>query len=626
MKKSLLILMAFFFCGAAMATETEEVAESTEQSSSSEYEERMESLRNTLQNVSSYGSKYSSAYTTLDANYSAATDTTTLKPKKKFKWLVEREGIEGHKFMQDMTWVGVPIFVAGIIAKSEKHAFRQNYNDPHANTRLVTKFKTGIDDYTQFFGPALTLGLKIGGVEGRSDWTRMLASAGMGYAAMAIMVNSIKYTASEMRPDGSTANSWPSGHTATSFVGATILHKEYGLTRSPWYSIAGYGVATATGVMRVLNNRHWVSDILSGAGIGILCGELGYALSDVIFKKKGLLRDDLHREPGLSNHPSFFQISMGMGLGKNELNFGAEDDEGNPLNLKFGVSTVVSAEGAYFFNKYVGLGGRLAVKSSPIKGWNNFLNTAQMGSRDYTDYLSSIDATFFPGQKVVSDMVTGYELTIESDHMTEFVGSVGLYFNIPLSKRFTLGLKGLVGRSVMQSLDIDGRSTGKVLDVSYDLYKNESKGEMQYFVKDRHVDYDLNAIGDGMTSYDALSNMQSFVNINNISVARNNDGSEKTYSAEWDFLTVDGKASTSWGTGIWLAYDYKDSYTWKVFCDFDYTEKNFTLSYKPYGHLQSAMPEMVELYRLLQEPLSTEYSIKKAMKSWVLGGSFAISF
>lgn len=631
MKKQLLFLMSLFLCGTAMAVETQEATESTEQSteqvSSSEYEARMSSLRNTLQNVSSYGSKYSSAYTTLDADYSAATDTTSLKPKKKkFKWLVEREGVEAPTFMQDMTWVGVPIFIAGIIAKSEKHAFRQNYNDSHANTRLVTKFKTGIDDYTQFFGPALTLGLKIGGVEGRSDWTRMLASAGMGYAAMAIMVNSIKYTASEMRPDGSTANSWPSGHTATSFVGATILHKEYGLTRSPWYSVAGYGVATATGVMRVLNNRHWVSDILSGAGIGILCGELGYALSDVIFKKKGLLRSNMHREPGLSAHPSFFQISMGMGLGRNELNFGAEDDEGNPLNLKFGTSTVVSAEGAYFFNKYVGLGGRLAVKSSPIKGWNNFLNTAQGGARDYTNYLAALDNAFFPGQKVISSAVTDYELSIESDHMTEFVGSVGLYFNIPLSKRFTLGLKGLVGRSVMASLDIDGHAKGKVLDVAYDLYKNEMPGEMQYFLNNQHVDYDMNKIDDGMTSYDALSNMQSFVNLVNIAPVRNDDGTEKTYSTDWDFLTVDGKGSTSWGTGIWLAYDYKDSYTWKIFCDFDYTDKSYTMSYKPFGHLQHAMPEMIELYRLLQEPLTAEYSIKKAMKSWVLGGSFAITF
>ena len=187
-------------------------------------------------------------------------------------------GVKPYKFMDDMTFVGIPLFVAGWAIKGDKAMFRVNQKAEQGgkkNTQLLTDFKTGIDDYTQFFGPAMVVGLKLGGYEGRSDWPRLLASAGMSYAIMAALVNGIKYTAKEMRPDGSTANSWPSGHTATAFVGATLLHKEYGLTRSPWWSVAGYGVATATGVMRVLNNRHWISDIMSGAGIGIMSTELG---------------------------------------------------------------------------------------------------------------------------------------------------------------------------------------------------------------------------------------------------------------------------------------------------------------------------------------------------------------
>lgn len=73
---------------------------------------------------------------------------------------------------------------------------------------------------------------------------------------MATLVETMKYSVRELRPDGSTNNSFPSGHTATAFSAATILHKEYGMTRSPWYSIAGYMLTTATGCMRVFNNRH----------------------------------------------------------------------------------------------------------------------------------------------------------------------------------------------------------------------------------------------------------------------------------------------------------------------------------------------------------------------------------
>ena len=156
-------------------------------------------------------------------------------------------GVKPYKFMDDMTFVGVPIFLAGLAIKGDKAMFRVNNKEGKENTQLLTNFKTGIDDYLQFFGPAAVVGLKLGGYEGRSDWPRLLASAGLSYAIMAGFVNGIKYTAKEMRPDGSTANSWPSGHTATAFVGASLLHKEYGLTRSPWFSVAGYGMATATG-------------------------------------------------------------------------------------------------------------------------------------------------------------------------------------------------------------------------------------------------------------------------------------------------------------------------------------------------------------------------------------------
>ena len=97
-----------------------------------------------------------------------------------------------------------------------------------------------------------------------------------------------------------------SGHTAFAFAAATILHKEYGQTRSPLYSIAGYSLATITGVGRVLNNRHWVSDVLVGAGIGIVSTDLGYFLSDVILKQKGIQRGS--RQTGIydvSKHPIF---------------------------------------------------------------------------------------------------------------------------------------------------------------------------------------------------------------------------------------------------------------------------------------------------------------------------------
>ncbi len=176
-----------------------------------------------------------------------------------------------------MTYVCLPLVAGGLLIKSEDDHFRHLRNDylPHFNRHA--------DDYLQYLPAAVMLGMKLGGVEGRSSWGRMLASDAFSALLMGSVVYSLKQTTHVMRPDGSNDHSFPSGHTATAFMTATMLTKEYG-HKSPWIGIGAYSVATATGLMRMANNKHWLSDVLTGAGIGILSTELGYCLADLIFK------------------------------------------------------------------------------------------------------------------------------------------------------------------------------------------------------------------------------------------------------------------------------------------------------------------------------------------------------
>ena len=479
--------------------------------------------------------------------------------------------VKPYTFFQDQTYVGIPLFLAGVIAKSEKRSFRQNTEDMrNARTRLLTNFHSEIDNYTQFAPAVLALGLNVAGVEGRSNLGRFAVSSALAYGIMAGIVNPIKYGAKEMRPDGSTRNSFPSGHTATAFVSATILHKEYGLTRSPWYSIAGYGVATATGVMRVLNNRHWVSDVLSGAGIGIFSTELAYGISDIIFKGHGLKRGFLSDKSNAVENPSFFSISMGMGLGTRNMTFSGEelgvfDEEFNTkdVNLKFGTATVVGAEGAYFFNKYIGVGGRLRIKSNPIKGWSQLASDKKSSILETIKGLKDVE---------LQEWVEGFDIMVESDHITEFAGDLGLYFNLPLSSRFAIGTKALVGRSVIQDLEIRAHAWGKALD---------------------------------------------FSKIDDVKNAWGND-----YDCDWDYMTVSGNNTMKVGTGVSLTYAYKSNFSFKVFLDYDYTKKNYTMEYSPNEFLKKAIvgDENNELYD------SKSSTISKKMNSFVLGGAFCVSF
>jgi len=534
--------------------------------------------------------------------------------------------------MDDMTFVGIPLFVAGWALKSDKAMFRVNAKADQGgkkNTQLLTDFKTGIDDYLQFFGPAMTVGLKLGGYEGRSDWPRLLASAGMSYLIMAGLVNGIKYSAKEMRPDGSTANSWPSGHTATAFVGATLLHKEYGLTRSPWWSVAGYGVATATGVMRVLNNRHWISDVMSGAGIGILSGELGYALCDLMFKQKGLLRNDLIFD---SEKPSFFSVSMGFGLGGKDLDF---ESDGEKMSIGFRAATVVDAEGAYFFNKYIGVGGRLRVRAQSAKDFGDFANYVAVEDWDAWLGLQPLYMSQFPEDYVPQTSVeaieqneftylnkVGYRMDsesswnenapvtdsygiVKSDHITEFTGSVGVYLNLPLSTHFSLGTKALIGRSITQELDIDGHAEGNKKDISYEMSLDNRPGQKQ-------------PNGDPTKSVNYLE-------------YPNNTGEK--WSDDWEYLTIGAKSSTSFGTGLSLTYRYKSNFSWRFYCDYDYTRKEFTARYDPFHMMREGLTSgagyLMDTYSDYGDGVglqAREYRTKKSMNYWTLGLAFLVNF
>ncbi len=480
--------------------------------------------------------------------------------------------IKPYTFIQDQTWVGIPVFIAGWIAKSEKKAFQQNYKNSNTRIRLIKyNFHSEVDNYTQFSGIALTAGLKMAGVEGRSSWPRLIASSLASYGVMAAFVNGIKYSAKEMRPDESTKNSWPSGHTATAFVGATILHKEYGLTRSPWYSIAGYTVATATGVMRVLNNRHWISDVLSGAGIGILSTELAYGICDLLFKDRGLLMNDLNIHPDLSKNPSFFAISMGLGFGNKHLvlpdfdfeGYGVEHDD-KPMSLEFGNATAVGVEAAYFFNRYIGVGARLRVKATPIKKWSAFATDEEIIMKE------KFEAT------ELWDGVQYLRLKVQSDHITEFAADAGIYFNLPLSSRFALGTKVLAGRSVMDDVDVDGILKGFKM----------KRVNGRFVPTDYYID------------------------------------------TKWDYINLSATNSFKFGSGLSLTYAHKNSFSWRVFLDYDYASKTYTASYSPLKVIEEFAPQILEQFEGYNwNPAMTfKSSIHKHLHQWVAGGALCVSF
>ncbi len=76
----------------------------------------------------------------------------------------------------------------------------------------------------------------------------------------------LKYAIDKTRPDGSDDNSFPSGHTSVTFQAASFIHRRYGLA----YGLPAYALATYTGYTRIQADKHYLTDVLAGATIGLL--------------------------------------------------------------------------------------------------------------------------------------------------------------------------------------------------------------------------------------------------------------------------------------------------------------------------------------------------------------------
>lgn len=142
----------------------------------------------------------------------------------------------------------------------------------HAMTHLRGDHYFRIDNYLQYLPAATYLTFGSIGIKSKHNFRERVAVEATAYIAMAAITNAAKYTFREMRPDCSTRNSFPSGHTATAFTGAELMREEYGLG----LGIASYTVATGVAFLRLYNNRHWLNDVIAGAGVGILSARIGY--------------------------------------------------------------------------------------------------------------------------------------------------------------------------------------------------------------------------------------------------------------------------------------------------------------------------------------------------------------
>ncbi len=136
-----------------------------------------------------------------------------------------------------------------------------------------SNFSTRADDITLFI-PALQIYAgKYLGFQPRNTIKHQTIDLAVANTLSYVIVTALKHSVKAHRPDGSDKLSFPSGHSAIAFTNAALLYQEY-KDSNFWYASSGFVFATATGILRVANNKHYASDVLTGAGIGLASGIL----------------------------------------------------------------------------------------------------------------------------------------------------------------------------------------------------------------------------------------------------------------------------------------------------------------------------------------------------------------
>ena len=152
------------------------------------------------------------------------------------------------------------------------------------------------EDYVQYLPLAMYVGLVLTDNDNPDRFTDLLISGSLSYVTEALAVNSLKLIVNEKRPNGTTNNSVPSGHTATAFTAAELVRLEKG-----WgWGAGAYAAASLVAYARAAHQCHWWWDSAAGAAIGILSANLGYRCTRPIKRAFGW---ELPREALVSFHP-----------------------------------------------------------------------------------------------------------------------------------------------------------------------------------------------------------------------------------------------------------------------------------------------------------------------------------
>ena len=211
------------------------------------------------------------------------------------------------KSLLKVSIVPLSLIAVGSLISSSK--FEKSFQEGVQNM-VGDNFSTTAEDYTRYVPIVELYAADVMGVKAKNHWFDQTKNLTLSIVITDFITFKLKNHIYKTRPNGSPdGQSFPSAHTSSAFTNATVLYEEFKGT-SPLLAYSGYAFATTTGALRIMNNAHWLSDVLVGAGIGTLVAEMVYYFDPIIkwnpFKKT----KDIVLIPEIDNHQYGFYMCV----------------------------------------------------------------------------------------------------------------------------------------------------------------------------------------------------------------------------------------------------------------------------------------------------------------------------
>ena len=197
----------------------------------------------------------------------------------------------------------LPASLIGVGLIINKSSFDKTFQKDISNS-VKNNYKTNVEDYLAVAPVAQMYIADLAGIKSKNHWFDQSKYLFISNLFSVGITQLIKKSNQKLRPNGM-PDSFPSGHTTIAFTNATVLYHEFHES-SPVLAYSGYAFATTVGYFRMANNKHYLSDVLVGAGIGI-------AVTNLIYYFKPLKNfNPFKKVKNVSVFPSYKDNSYGL--------------------------------------------------------------------------------------------------------------------------------------------------------------------------------------------------------------------------------------------------------------------------------------------------------------------------